>query len=696
MIEIIHRQEVYIIIDLCAIVAYGKTNAEGKAGNGCMILCLENERIGFDKAVHTCKANAHFQIHGSRHRIKSLHRAGKAQRRPVVLCHSASAEAKVEMGDQHISTGTYKKLLLADRNINGVSAGDMGALLFPQLGKAFPRVAQHSKQKDSEGNFVHKSINKSLLASKDCIFAVHFYSMKKNPESSDRNTSGENRTHKKDASRKPGAAGKSFKPEKSERKTYKKSDGGKKPFSRSAGKSTSDRSQSRSVRPGERADKNPRNTFRPRPDATSNTRERAEGAPAKRTWKERTERDDKRPVEKREDRDKKPFSRDRKPFPKRDDARTDKKTWSEKPGRRDEKHGDKAERSDRKPFSRDKKSFSDRDSEKGFKKSWKDRAERTPGAESEPGEKRERKPFSKERKAFSKGDKPFSKDKKPFRKRSDGDDNDRGRRAEREEAPTFSKGLPEVERNKKYYADSEAKEIGGAMTLNKYIAHSGECSRRDAAEMVKQGKVRVNGELILEPGYRVEPGDQVTLSGKKLTPSKNLVYILLNKPKGFITTTEDENDRKTVMELVANAEADRLFPVGRLDRNTTGVLLLTNDGALAHKLSHPSYNMKKVYHVTLDKNLTRADYEKIVKGLELEDGLVQVDELAYLENRKEVGVEIHSGKNRIVRRIFESLGYVVEKLDRVMYAGLTKKNVSRGKWRTLTEKEIIFLKHFKG
>ncbi len=670
MIEIIHRQEINIIIDLCAIVAYSKANTEGKAGNSRVIFCLENERVCFDKAVDACKADAHFQIHGARHRIQSLHRAGKAQRRPVVLCHSARTEAKVEMGDQHIFTGTDKELLLADRNIDGVGAGNMGARLFTELGKAFARVAQHSKQKDSEGKFVHNSINKSLLASKDCIFAVHFYSMRKNPESSDRNTSGENRTHKKDASRKPGAAGKSFKPEKPERKPYKKA-------------------------AGDRADKNPQNTFRPRPQATSNSSERAEGAPAKRTWKERPERDDKRPVEKREDRDKKPFRGDRKPFPKRDDARTDKKSWSEKPGRRDEKHGDKAERSDRKPFSKDKKSFSDRDSDKDFKKSWKDRTERTPAREAEPGEKRERKPFSKERKPFSKGDKTFSKEKKPFRKRSDGDD-DRARRPEREEAPTFSKGLPEVERNKKYYADSEAKEIGGAMTLNKYIAHSGECSRRDAAEMVKQGKVRVNGELILEPGYRVEPGDQVTLSGKKLTPSKNLVYILLNKPKGYITTTEDENDRKTVMELVANAEADRLFPVGRLDRNTTGVLLLTNDGALAHKLSHPSYNMKKVYHVTLDKNLTRTDYEKISKGLELEDGLVQVDEIAYLDTRKEVGLEIHSGKNRIVRRIFESLGYVVEKLDRVMYAGLTKKNVSRGKWRTLTEKEIIFLKHFKG
>ena len=337
---------------------------------------------------------------------------------------------------------------------------------------------------------------------------------------------------------------------------------------------------------------------------------------------------------------------------------------------------------------------------------------------------RAKKPFRKEGKPFAvreddKKEKKFSdrrkKDgpdrKKPFEKAKQGEkrnssreakDQDRSRFVKKENfrktehTSSFKKELPEVERTKRSFPETEEKPITGDMPLNKYIAHSGECSRRDAAEMVKQGKVRVNGELILEPGYRVAPGDQVTLYGKKLTPQKNLVYILLNKPKGYITTTEDPEERKTVMDLVTNADVERLFPVGRLDRNTTGVLLLTNDGALAHKLSHPSYNMKKVYHVTLDKNLTRADYEKIAKGIMLEDGIAQVDEIAYLENRKEVGLEIHSGKNRIVRRIFESLGYAVEKLDRVMYAGLTKKNVERGKWRFLAEKEIIFLKHFKG
>jgi 23S rRNA pseudouridine2605 synthase len=243
--------------------------------------------------------------------------------------------------------------------------------------------------------------------------------------------------------------------------------------------------------------------------------------------------------------------------------------------------------------------------------------------------------------------------------------------------------------------EEEQEEPGGPMPLNKYIAHSGECSRRDAADLVKQGKVKVNGELITDPGYRVQETDKVTLLGKKLTPQKTMAYVLLNKPKGFITTTEDPQERKTVMDLVANADVDRLYPVGRLDRNTTGLLLLTNDGDLAQKLSHPGYQIKKVYQVTLDKALTKADFQKIVDGLTLEDGKVEVDELAYLEAKNELGIQIHSGRNRIVRRIFESLGYEVEKLDRVTYAGLTKKNLPRSKWRFLTDEEIILLKHFK-
>lgn len=241
------------------------------------------------------------------------------------------------------------------------------------------------------------------------------------------------------------------------------------------------------------------------------------------------------------------------------------------------------------------------------------------------------------------------------------------------------------------------------LPLNKYIAHSGVCSRRDAAELIKLGKVTVNGKLVTEPGTKVMPADMVKVNGKKVTISHNFVYILLNKPKDYITTTDDPQGRKTVLQLIRQATPERVFPVGRLDRNTSGVLLLTNDGDLAQKLAHPSHEIKKIYHVVLDKPLTKADFDKIIGGgIVLEDGPAQVDVLAYADpkDRTQIGLEIHSGRNRIVRRIFEHLGYDVKGLDRVMYAGLTKKNVQRGKWRLLTEKEIRILKYlnssFKG
>ena len=231
--------------------------------------------------------------------------------------------------------------------------------------------------------------------------------------------------------------------------------------------------------------------------------------------------------------------------------------------------------------------------------------------------------------------------------------------------------------------------------LNKYISHSGVCSRRDAAILIREGKVELNGKIITEPGTRVSSADLVRLNGKKITPSKNFVYILLNKPKDYITTTEDPQGRKTVLNLIKNATKERVYPIGRLDRNTSGVLLLTNDGDLAQKLSHPRHGIKKIYHVVLDKPLTKSDFEKIGQGVQLEDGLATVDAIAYAEARDktEIGLEIHSGRNRIVRRIFEHLGYDVRGLDRVVYAGLTKKNVPRGKWRLLTEKEIRVLKY---
>jgi 23S rRNA pseudouridine2605 synthase len=233
--------------------------------------------------------------------------------------------------------------------------------------------------------------------------------------------------------------------------------------------------------------------------------------------------------------------------------------------------------------------------------------------------------------------------------------------------------------------------------LNKYVAHAGVSSRRAAASMVKEGKVTVNGIVINDPGTKVLYSDTVKVNGKKVTVSNHFVYILLNKPKDFLTTTTDPQGRKTVQQLISKATDERVYPIGRLDRNTSGVLLFTNDGDLAQKLSHPKNEMKKVYHVGLDKPLTKQHFEKIMGGIELEDGLAKVDEMAYADpkDKTQIGLEIHSGKNRIVRRIFAALGYDVKTLDRVMYAGLTKKNVQRGNWRFLTEKEIRALKYLK-
>ncbi|MDQ3073931.1 MAG: rRNA pseudouridine synthase [Bacteroidota bacterium] len=238
------------------------------------------------------------------------------------------------------------------------------------------------------------------------------------------------------------------------------------------------------------------------------------------------------------------------------------------------------------------------------------------------------------------------------------------------------------------------KDVNESTRLNKYIANAGVCSRRDADELIKNGRVKINGEVIKEMGTQVRTGDEVSVNNKILKPKKNNVYILLNKPKGFITTTNDPEGRDTVMDLIANATDERVFPVGRLDRNTTGLLLLTNDGDLAQELIHPSKKIKKVYGVTLDKPFTQNDFKKMMEGIELEDGKMVPDDLAYTDDqdKRQVGIEIHTGRNRIVRRLFEALGYEVEKLDRVLLGNLTKRNVPRGKWRLLTNNEVRILK----
>ncbi|HEY4798248.1 MAG TPA: pseudouridine synthase, partial [Bacteroidia bacterium] len=233
----------------------------------------------------------------------------------------------------------------------------------------------------------------------------------------------------------------------------------------------------------------------------------------------------------------------------------------------------------------------------------------------------------------------------------------------------------------------------GKIRLNKYLSNAGICSRREADTFITAGVVSVNGKIITELGYKVSPEDKVQFGGNKVFKEK-LVYILLNKPKGYITTCDDPHERDTVLDLIGGVN-ERVYPVGRLDRNTSGLLLLTNDGDLATVMMHPKYRVPKVYHIVLDKNFRAEDMEKVKNGIELEDGFIKPDDIAYVEgaeSKKEVGVEIHSGRNRIVRRIFEHLGYEVEKLDRVLYGGLTKKNLPRGKWRFLAENEVRMLK----
>jgi len=230
--------------------------------------------------------------------------------------------------------------------------------------------------------------------------------------------------------------------------------------------------------------------------------------------------------------------------------------------------------------------------------------------------------------------------------------------------------------------------------LNKYISNSGICSRREADKLIQAGVVMVNGKVVTELGTKVAPTDKVQYGDQTINREKAR-YILLNKPKGFITTMDDPEKRKTVMNLIAGACKERVYPVGRLDRNTTGLLLFTNDGNIAKKLTHPRYGIKKIYHVELDKALIKADFVKILGGMNLEDAFIQVDKLEYADDGKDkkiIGIELHSGQNRIVRRIFESLDYKVVKLDRVYYAGLTKKNLPRGEWRFLEEHEVNLLK----
>lgn len=325
----------------------------------------------------------------------------------------------------------------------------------------------------------------------------------------------------------------------------------------------------------------------------------------------------------------------------------------------------------KKPFNKDDK-FSDREKPKRF---------------SEKPDRFKKDNDFKEKKSFGSG--------KPLRKKFDAQDSDikRIKHNDFEEGTKFSGGYKKEFSKEKpdKKAKGKTEKADGSTRLNKYLAYAGIASRREADTLIKSGVVKVNGVPITEMGFQVKPGDTVTY-GDSAVKSERKVYLLLNKPKDYITTMDDPQERNTVMELVDNACKERIYPVGRLDRNTTGLLLFTNDGDLTKKLTHPKHNVKKVYHVSLNKGLKPEDFKSMIEGVELEDGIIKADDLAFVgEGKKEVGIEIHSGRNRVVRRLFEHLGYEVLKLDRVIFAGLTKKDLPRGKHRFLTAKEINFL-----
>ncbi|PPL01418.1 pseudouridine synthase [Parapedobacter indicus] len=319
----------------------------------------------------------------------------------------------------------------------------------------------------------------------------------------------------------------------------------------------------------------------------------------------------------------------------------------------------------------------------GEQKPFGSTGERTYRKERTYGKNTEKRSYDNDKRPYNSDKRPYDNDKRPY---------DSGKR-------TYGNRPYDSSKKRRERSDVSFKrepESDGLIRLNRYIANAGVCSRRKADELIEAGVITVNGEVVTELGVKVDPSkDEVRYNGERLKREK-MVYVLLNKPKDYITTTDDPQERRTVMHLVAKASKERIYPVGRLDRNTTGLLLLTNDGNLAEKLSHPRNSVVKIYNVELDKNLTQGDLNKISFGLELEDGLIKPDAISYVQggSKREIGIQIHSGKNRIVRRIFEHLGYDVIKLDRVVYANLTKKDLPRGRWRYLEEKEIIQLKHF--
>ena len=430
--------------------------------------------------------------------------------------------------------------------------------------------------------------------------------------------------------------------------------------------------------------------------------------------------DAKRPSDKRSLSNDRPSSnrpkRDDKPFndrPKRDFGASD------RPKREDKPFSDRPKR-DFGASDRPKRNFGTSDDRpKREDKPFSDRPKRNFGA-SDDRPKRDDKPFEDRPKRNFVGtsaDRP-RRDDKPFSDRPKRDFNasDRPKREERlENERPKRESRPRIGKSKNTKGKSDAgfslterpvyrphideeKKTTEDTRLNKYLADSGVAARRKASEIIMAGEITVNGQVCAEPGYRVQPKDDVKHKGKAVKPVEKMIYLLMNKPKDTITTVADERGRPTVMDIVGRTVKTRIFPVGRLDRDTTGLLLFTNDGDLAQKMTHPSYRIKKLYQVELHKAVTKHDMDAIAAGLELEDGTAEVDAVNYIDgaDKSQVMIELHIGKNRIVRRIFEHLGYQVVKLDRIYYGGLTKKDLPRSGYRSLTEREIIMLKHFSG
>lgn len=433
--------------------------------------------------------------------------------------------------------------------------------------------------------------------------------------------------------------------------------------------------------------------------------------------------------------DKKSFKKDFSDKPKRsysdsDDKKLNKKSFADKPKR---SYNDSEEKSSfKKDFGRDKysekprKEFKDSSERKPFRKGRDEGYSKPQRSYDEPEKRRsyndsdnrdEKKSF---KKVFKSKDDKFSGFKKATsgikhgatksegkeksgkrrltkpRRAEEGDFTKRVKHNEFEEGKAFAPQTSRESYSKKGFSKKASSpksplSSDGLIRLNKYLSNAGIASRRDADNLILSGTVKVNGVVVDKLGTKVSPNDKITY-GDSAVKTERKVYLLLNKPKDYITTVDDPKERKTVMELISGVCRERIYPVGRLDRNTTGLLLFTNDGEMTTKLTHPKFGIKKVYHVSLNKGLKPEDFKQIIEGLELEDGVVKADDLAFVgEGKKEVGIEIHSGRNRIVRRIFEHLGYDVLKLDRVVFAGLTKKDLPRGKHRFLTAKEISFL-----